>query len=655
MGRRKRQTHLTFEPVAASRGTDGGSDGEDKHAPPSPKRVFAPANVRYSQHAVRVRSMPRFLVKNGGEGGKAKKAERRLEQSRIKTVAKPKTERATFMPKPLAGSKRTRAILSDESDESAVEMVPTRASSGDASDDELSASHAAEGSQQEPHLLDDSESDEDALLPTFSSKMPQSSQTVAIRGKASPVAVEDENEEDDEDDEEPIPPPSSVMRRRRTAVIDLDSSDDEDISPAKRRRIQHSTPRRAPTDSEDEGTPKRSSGRLLKTPQLSSPAKRERHTVHRTDKQKKMELLRRRRAGEKITQLTESESEFDDDGRKAVYDTDSDDGLQALKEFDDDEEEEEEEVQEIEQASSWGRKKSKKSPRKSQKARESEGSEDLDDFVVEDDENGFIGAPVDIPLEFTSAAHLPLKDQFPYVIEWLVHSKIDPAFKRREDDIYTNAWRKLNDEYQGLANSKFASSAWKAEFFRALKSRPTIDSYEVGTDGALNNNCEACGRSGHPATFRIIFQGSAYHKDTLDDVESDSDADESDDDDDNDDDDARSRDSQGMPLQPTSREWHVGTTCNSNAETAHQLLHWKHHLKQYVEEKLDDEGWNKPGKLKEREQMKSKKRRRLANDIVDDWQKRRIIDTLYRGFKNTLEQARNKATGGRSGGRGWRR
>lgn len=78
MGRRKRQTHLTFEPVVASRGTDGGSDGEDKHAPPSPKRVFAPANVRYSQHAVRVRSMPRFLVKDGGEGGKAKKAERRL-------------------------------------------------------------------------------------------------------------------------------------------------------------------------------------------------------------------------------------------------------------------------------------------------------------------------------------------------------------------------------------------------------------------------------------------------------------------------------------------------------------------------------------------------------------------------------------------------
>ncbi|KXJ97666.1 hypothetical protein Micbo1qcDRAFT_230260 [Microdochium bolleyi] len=655
MGRRKRQTHLTFEPLAAS-----GSDADSNHngqAQPSPPRIFAPANVRYSQHAVRVRSHPRLLVRDSSEAGKGKKKERRLEQSRIRTAAGPKPARATFTPQPLAGSKRTRAVASDSSDESAVDMVPTRTGSDDVSEDELPASRVPVGSQHKPQVLDDSDSD-DVPLPTSSSKMPRSSQSVATRlGKATLLVPEDENE--DEDDEDPILPPSSAMRRRRPPRVDLDESDDEVVSPAKRRRMQQLTPQRAAADSEDESSPKRSKGRLLRTPQLSSPTKRERHKGHRTEKQKKMELLRRRRAGEKISQLTDSESEVDDDARRGMYDTDSDDGLQVLKEFDDDEEEEE--VEEIEQPSSRSRKKSKKNtPPRSQKARESEGSEDLDDFVVEDDDAP-LGVPIAIPLQFTRQAHLPLKDQFPFVVEWLVHNKIDPKFKRRDDELFTNAWRKLNDEYQGLANSKFASSAWKTEFYRTLKSRPTMDSYEVGTDGAFNNNCEACGRSGHPATWRIIFQGSAYNKSTLEDIESDSDDDDDDDDDSssdsNGDDDAdkRSVDSQGMPLQPTGREWHVGAVCNSNAETTHDLLHWKHHLKERVEQELEDEGWNKPAKLKERELMKSKKRRRLVEQIVRDWTDSKFIDKLYAKFKHRLELAQNKSTtGSRGGGRGWR-
>ena len=368
-----------------------------------------------------------------------------------------------------------------------------------------------------------------------------------------------------------------------------------------------------------------------------------------------MELLRRRRAGEKIDKLTSSESESDDD-RKGMYDTDSDTEFKVLKEFDDDEEDDEQEEEEPAPRSST---KSKKKQRASEDAGPaSDGNRDdenLEDFVVEDDETP-LGAPafLDIPLEFTSQAHKPLKEQFPYVVEWLVHNRIDPAFERR-DPIYTNAWRRLNDEFQGLATSKFTSAAWRPEFYRALKGRPHMEAYETDFAGGLGtDSCEACGRSGHTATRKIVFQGKPYHKDTLQEVESDTESDSGEDgDEDSDDDDRASVDTQGAPLAPATREWRVGAVCCSNAETAHGLIHWKHALKEWVEDRLRDEGWHAPHRVQEREALRPKKRRQLANDIVDDWRRSRVVDALYADFKSTLEHARSKATTG-SRGRGSR-
>ncbi|OTA80458.1 hypothetical protein M434DRAFT_60666, partial [Hypoxylon sp. CO27-5] len=230
-----------------------------------------------------------------------------------------------------------------------------------------------------------------------------------------------------------------------------------------------------------------------------------------------------------------------------------------------------------------------------------------------------IGAPanLDIPLEFTAQAHRPLKQQFPYVIEWLVHNRINPAFERK-DPVYTNAWRKLDDEVRTLASSKFASSAWKSEFYRALKGRPKMDAYEMDRserDSGLHDTCEACGRRSHPATFKIFFRGHPYYKDTLAEVESDSSDSDSD-----------SGDNGGGE--------------SGRGSTAHGLIHWKHALKEWVEDHLEQDGWMDAKKLKERESMKARKRRDLANKITDGWREKNIIASLYRDFKNTLEEAR---------------
>ncbi|RYP54575.1 hypothetical protein DL768_000635 [Monosporascus sp. mg162] len=614
---KKKQTRLTFEPVVDGSGGTGASS--------SPARLphhYSPARVRFSDGAVN-------------------------SIASATSTPRQKPPSASFMPKIHGG--RQRATLVDSSDESAAEVDD--AGRDDSEDANLPLLRETT-SRPAPLFLD---AYDDVPVPS-SIKYPRSSQSVSTRLQKT-VIVDDEDEgddddvippssslkrrrppvaessDDDDDDDAPIPP-SSALRRRRPAVIELDEdSDSEPVgSPTKKRRVDHPAP--------SSQKPRR------RLESRASPAKPSAHKGHRSEKEKKMELLRRRRAGEKIEKLTSSESENDHD-RKGIYDTDSEDEFKVLREFDDDEDEPEEE-QEEEAPMPRSSRKSKGASREKEERRADKGegnNEDLDDFVVEDDD-GPLGAPANlsIPLEFTAAAHKPLKDQFPHVVEWLVHNKINPAFERK-DPVYVNAWRKLDDEFRGLANSKFASAAWRTEFYRALKGRPKMEAYEMDAgDADKYDNCTACGRSGHPATFKIVFQGSPYYKDTLQEVES---SDDENSDEGSDDDDSASVDTQGMPLPPQSREWHVGAVCCGNAETAHGLIHWKHALKEWVEDRLEDEGWASARRVQEREHMKPKKRRALANSIVDGWVQRGVVQALYGDFKLTLENARNKSTTGR--------
>lgn len=467
---------------------------------------------------------------------------------------------------------------------------------------------------------DDDDDDEPIVAPPSTRK----------RARSAIIRLDSEVDDDDDDDDDDAPlVPASSKRRSRPAFIELEDSDDSGVSPAKRQRTSVNTPGR------------------LKRPvaSASSPTKPKAHKGHRSEKQKKMELLRRRRAGEKIDKLTSSEDDSDEE-KRGLYDTDSEEEFNVLKEFDDDDEEVDEAPVQI------PHKKSREKPKR-QGGEDDSNDNDLDDFVTDDDDAP-LGAPadLDIPLEFTSQAIRPLKDQFPYAIEWLIHRRINPTFERN-DPVYSNAWRKLDDEVRALASSKFASSAWKAEFYRALKGRPKLDAYEMDAgerSGGLHDSCDACGRRNHPATFRVIFHGHPYYKNTLDDVESES----SDSEEDGNDSDASghaSVDTQGMALPPATKVWYVGSVCCGNAETASSLIHWKHALKQWVDERLEDDGWMKPEKLYEREHMKAKKRRRVANEITDAWRENGIITALYRDFKATLEDARNKGTTGRNRGR----
>ncbi|KAI1393252.1 uncharacterized protein F4822DRAFT_5421 [Hypoxylon trugodes] len=583
MAHKKRQTRLTFEPVNPT----------SSPKQPSPNQV-SPAKIRYSKKA---------------------------DASSSPSHASPKRPpTASFMPR--LYSSRPVAAGDDSSDDPLTEVedeIPTKSSQS------ISTKLRRTVIDLDDDEDEDDDENEEPIAPPSTLK------------RRRPIVVSDDDDDDnDDDDDGPIVAPSS-SRRSRPRLVELDGLSDRESSPAKRRKTSLATP-----------------GRLRRptTVTSSSPTKRSVPKGHRSERQKKMELLRRRRAGEKIDNLTSSEEDSEIE-KRGIYDTDSDEEFAALKEFDDDEPEDEAESEvPIRQASPKSKKLSRKHEESDHREDEDEGDENgLDDFVVDDDDDAPIGAPanLDIPLEFTAQAHRPLKDQFPYVIEWLVHNRLNPAFERN-DPVYSNAWRKLDDEVRALASSKFASSVWRSEFYRALKGRPKMEAYEMDRgerSSGLYDTCDACGRSNHPATFRIYFAGHPYYKNTLAEVESDLDSE----DDDGDESGHESVDTQGMVLPTTKKEWNVGVVCCSNAETAHSLIHWKHALKQWVEERLEEDGWMNAKKLKERERMKARKRRDLANHIVDEWREKNIIASLYRDFKNTLEDARNKATTGRNRGR----
>lgn len=239
-------------------------------------------------------------------------------------------------------------------------------------------------------------------------------------------------------------------------------------------------------------TKTRTRGRLAD----SAKAKRQRH----------LEILRRKRARENGTT-------DDDPGGKGDDDVDAESSIDNESSF----------VREEPESSD-------SSPEAEDSDVESAvpSNEDLDryeeDFVLEDsdDELGVPGDLGEMPFEYTRHRYKPLRECFRDVVEWMVHNKLNPAFSR-SDIMYRSAFMKLDDEVKGRTGSQFISAAWNVNFRRALLARPQIEitAYPTMDDHA----CDACNRTGHPASADIKLYGKPYSLETLEPL---SDDDESD-------------------------------------------------------------------------------------------------------------------------------
>jgi hypothetical protein len=237
----------------------------------------------------------------------------------------------------------------------------------------------------------------------------------------------------------------------------------------------------------------------------------------------------------------------------------------------------------------------------------------------------------EMPIEFTRWASAKPKDLFRHAVDFLVQLRLNPAFPKR-DDIYRVTWQKLDDQVQGLVGSKFSSSVWKREFYLALHARPNRVTAEMN---AWDENCEACGRSGHPATRRIRFFGAPYERWGLEDLEQKDEDEEA----------GVVRDGQGREVPAETKAFSLGKHCFQNATAAHTLEHWRRDLRDEVWKRLEGLGELAPAKILERDKLNGKKRREYANTVVDRMETAGMIKELYQVYKDTIEQARTTKVG----------
>ncbi|OKL55889.1 hypothetical protein UA08_08941 [Talaromyces atroroseus] len=419
------------------------------------------------------------------------------------------------------------------------------------------------------------------------------------------------------------------------------SSDDDDIvafTPSWRASKRSRTLNLNDDDDDDQGSPKTPSKLRSEQDELDLEEdledlrdtdlreKRTRGAVvnsARSVRQKHLEMLRRRRAGEKaVTDAAEGEGEEDEE-----------------EEYDEEKESHNNAVNAI---LNWARNYGDHSNDNRDSDADSviEANEDLDtddsSFIEED---GELGAPVAVPFEFSRHRTKHTKDCFRDVIEWMVHSKLNPAFPRG-DEMYQFAFRKVGDELVGRIKSQLASTVWNADFLNALRARPYLD---VTAHLPSSDSCNACNRSGHWASSDLKLSGKPYSDETLEPLyDSDSDSDEDSETQTARDHRRRDIDSEGHILPSEDTHFYLGRTCKSNAVLTHTLVHWRFHLYEWVVDYLNrkEELLSNPQRSLEREKLSAKKRTKYANKVVDKMNSNGEVQRLWTDFHQNLRTVR---------------
>ena len=250
-----------------------------------------------------------------------------------------------------------------------------------------------------------------------------------------------------------------------------------------------------------------------------------------------------------------------------------------------------------------------------------EGFEEEDDNFIEED--GADGDPQSaIRFEFKLRT-MKAGELFKFAIEWMVQKRINPGFDAK-DEVYDIAFRRLDDYVTGMGGSKFQSSVWVPQFIRSLKARPVLEETRFSSADLLHDRCEACNRSGHPATFEVRFSGLPYNRSSLEEF--------------SDDDDDPSRET---ALPSSNTRYYVGKFCMRNARTAHAFTHWKYHLNEWVVDYLKQEDHLTADKIVERDGWSTKRKCAYAYEVVDKMEADGEVKALHRDFKNEIETAQN--------------
>ncbi|KAJ5291583.1 hypothetical protein N7478_000834 [Penicillium angulare] len=488
-----------------------------------------------------------------------------------------------------------------------------------------------------------------------------------------------QTQSDTSDDE--IVPPSSQKRKRQTPIMSPPNAE----RPSTRRKARRREPSPVESDEQTEVTPRprRNLKRKAESPQvisldsedseedpvLSSAVKRRRVVVG-------SESLKTPRAGagqdeldieedvrdlqDSVVKNTRTRGRLPGSARDKRFKT-----LEAmrrkrlgLKPESEEEEGEEEEQEQDEIGGGSGQEDEDESPSKqgfhwqvdegeSEEEQVNPSNEDLDryedDFVLDDD-NVPLGVPAEIPFEFTRHAYKKPKDYFRDVVGWMVHNRLDPAFPRT-DPMYEMAFMKLEDEVKGRAGSQLISSVWNRDFHYALLARPHMEITSYPTIDC--HSCDACNRSGHPASSDMKLYGKPYSLQTLEPL-CDSEEDQSrqtstwDEDESNETDAGVERDRDGHALPDEHKRFLLGRQCKHKAQLAHTLTHWRFHLYEWVVGYLERKGHMADDEILRRSNMSQKRKTRNAIKVLESMIEAGEVEKLWRDFHTNLKTARGE-------------
>ena len=487
-----------------------------------------------------------------------------------------------------------------------------------------------------PSMLGSAETtgDEDDVIVT----QPMSRRRQAKPARDAFVVDDDRIEYEPSSDEEVT---SSKPKRRLTKRKEDDflaeddeivyiTSDDGPMTPSKSRKLsgQHTSARKSAARNERE---KREIEDDLEDLQDSdTPAKAKKTRTRgapvnkaREETKKHLEILKRRRAGEKIPRVEDSDDEdggagLEDPGQPTYSSTSESESVDSSA---------------------------------SSTAPAANHLDDYEDDFIVDDSPSRLGLPhPEIPLEFTSYASRRPRELFVHIIDWLVKNKISPAFSRH-DALFLLAFDKVGQEVKAQAGSRLISAAWNAPFRYTLEARPILRVERMpGMEEDYIQTCDACNRTNHPAQYEFRFSGKAYHHKTLEPVEnSDSEAEEGAND-------TKDYDSKNHSIEPERRRFYLGRYCAANAEMGHKLSHWLFSLNQNVMDYLEQQGVLTPEMVVKRDKRNHKKREREAEEVVDSMKESGMVEQLWHDFKNDLDDARIgmdgfEKRGGRTRGR----
>lgn len=269
---------------------------------------------------------------------------------------------------------------------------------------------------------------------------------------------------------------------------------------------------------------------------LSSRTRYNGSSPKKTPFQKKLAELRAKKAGKQI----QEEDSDDDRPRRALYDTDeedqdeSDDGNNGVQ-------------------------------------TDSQSDSEVS-WIIEDGEGAL---DVEIPIEFTHLSHQTEQQNFKTFCLWVVQTILNPDFPR-DNEISQYAIRALERKMDSYGGSVLQSSIWKAPFMRAMRARPSLETYLCEE----RPNCDACGIGGRPAIHAVKFSGNRYDRGTLEDLE-DSDADDS-------------EDSAGLNIPDETQVFYLGRNCHQRARMSHAFIHWKKELRDEIHGLLQEKDYFTP-------------------------------------------------------------